>query len=122
MFGSQSELCFPQLENLSVLPEQDWYYSAWYGLLHKKHSGYFQKAFDEAVLTSWMSASFGLRECVELSRHCAMHASLHFWNDADRNHAAIVSSLVRHGLTSLANVSHQAMLLTLKYPKWEIAY
>ena len=88
---------FPNLETLNILPKQDWYYGAWYDLLHNKHEGYYQFAVEEAVRTSCNTASFGLREFAEMSRDYAVTMSLPFWNEADRTRAPTVSNKVFSG-------------------------
>jgi hypothetical protein len=82
---------FPKLENLAVLPNQDWYNGPWFDLLHKKHDGYYQGAIDEAVVTPQAKAAFGLRELLDMSRHYLVIMTLPFWNNRDTTHRPVVS-------------------------------
>jgi hypothetical protein len=83
---------FPQLETLTVVPNDDWSNGPWFDLLHKKHGGYFQTAIDEAVITSEAKATFGLREILDLSRNNDVAIKLPFWNNANTLRAPVVVS------------------------------
>jgi hypothetical protein len=111
---------FPHLETLSVLPKQDWLLGPWFDLMHKKHGGYYQAAIDEAVVTSQTRAAFGLREFLEMSRHYNLIMTLPFWNDGDMTRPSVVSIPTQQCFVCLANVSRQAMKLTMRYPRWEV--
>ena len=85
---------FPQLETLTVAPNDDWFDGPWFGLLHKKHGGYFQAAIDEAVITSETKAAFGLREILDMSRDYDVAIKLPFWNNASTLRAPVVVSFI----------------------------
>jgi hypothetical protein len=83
---------FPQLETLTVVPNDDWFNGPWFDLLHKKHGGYFQAAIDEAVVTSETKAASGLREILDMSRNYDVAIKLPFWNNANTLRAPVVVS------------------------------
>jgi hypothetical protein len=84
---------FPQLDTLDILPEQDWFDGPWFDFLHKKHSGNYKAAIDEAVRTSQKKAAFGLKELAEMSEHYSVVMILHFWNNANTTCTPIVVSV-----------------------------
>jgi hypothetical protein len=84
---------FPQLETLTVLPEQDWFCGPWFDFMHSKHHGCFQAAIDEAVITSRTTAAFGLKELLEMSKHYYVVMMLPFWNNANTTRTSIVVSI-----------------------------
>jgi hypothetical protein len=100
---------FPQLETLTVVPNNDWFNGPWFNLLHKKHGGYFQAAVDEAVITSKTKAAFGLREILDMSRNYDVVIKLPFWNNANTLRAPIVVSFTTEQKTcSFCMANHLA--------------
>jgi hypothetical protein len=94
---------FPKLETLSVLPNDEWFHGPWYDHLHKKYSGFYQAAIEDAVITSQAKTGIGLRELMEMSRHYAVIISLPFWNNADTSHRPVVSISILQGIVCVAN-------------------
>jgi hypothetical protein len=100
---------FPQLETLTVVPNDDWFNGPWFDLLHKKHGGYFQAAVDEAVITSETKAAFGLREILDMSRNYDVAIKLPFWNNVNTFRApVVVSCTTEQKACSLCMTNHLA--------------
>ena len=85
---------FPQLKTLNITPMKDWYFGAWYDLVHTRYNGYVEVAVEEALSTSWDTANYGLKELMEMSRYYAVKMTLPFWDGADKNFHPVVSDKV----------------------------